>query len=57
MYERVHSFLYVKGKIRPYLIVRFALASLSLANLMSCPCDKIISSETHVIVGLPKTGY
>ena len=35
----------------------FASASLSLANLMSCPCDKSISFKTHVIVGLLKTGY
>ena len=50
----VHVCKVKERKIRLYLA---ALASLSLANLMSCPCDKIISSKIHIIVGLPKTGY
>ena len=50
----IHVCKVKERKIRSYLVVE---AKRTLANYMSCPCDKIISSETHIIIGLPKTRY
>ena len=50
----IHVCKVKERKIIPYLA---ASVSMSFANLMTYPCDKIISSETHIIIGLPKTGY
>ena len=49
MYERVHSCCKVKEKLDHTSPPRRS------ANLM--PYDKIVSSRTHIIIGLPKTGY